>query len=405
MMNLTSKQDALSVLYEIWDRPVKTETIDIEQCAGRILAEDVYAASQIPVVRASGMDGIAVDSKAFYDEKGSFRMPDTSAWELGKDYVRADTGDDFPDEYDATIAIEMVELPENGKPLAINLPEGMVIEPGTNVRTGGSSIKKDELLAASGRRINAETMAALAMSGKRTFKVVKKPVVAFIPTGSELVTAGTELERGQNYNSNTFLVKTMLEEMGAEALCMPIVKDKKNDLRAALEEALEKADIVVINGGSSKGSEDFNTTLIKEMGTIICHGVAAVPGRPMGIGLINDRPVVNLSGPTLAAFYGMDWCVRSLVCSLLGIDYPVKPKVRAILMEDLQTPPIMELCLRINLVKTPEGYEAWPVGHHGSQADMLATNGVYISSIGSDFLPAGTEIEVEVRGELKTLSE
>lgn len=117
------------------------------------------------------------------------------------------------------------------------------------------------------------------------------------------------MERGKNTDSNAILVRHMSKEMGAEAVCHPIVRDDSEALERALDTGLAEADIVIINGGSSKGEEDYNARLLKVRGDIICHGVAAAPGEPICIAMINQKPVVNLPGPSLATYYGLDWCI------------------------------------------------------------------------------------------------
>ena len=131
--------------------------------------------------------------------------------------------------------------------------------------------------------------------------VRRKPRVAFIPTGSELVPAGVRPLRGQNVDANSLMVKHMLAAYGAEPLMFPIVKDDPQALEEAFAEALAAADLVVINGGSAVGKEDFNVRMIEERGKVIHHYIAAVPGRPMMLAVANGKPVVDLPGPALAA--------------------------------------------------------------------------------------------------------
>lgn len=410
MIPFKTKEETLELIYNKWTPDLAEETVSIDNCLGRVLAEDVYAEYNIPVVRSSGMDGIAVKSSAFFDEEtGEEKTPDTENWVLGEDYVRADTGDDFDDAYDAVIAIEMVELLENGGvKLDLNRPAGpgprgkggdghFKVRKNSNVRPAGSSVKKGTLLASKGTWIRPEDIANIAMSGKNEIKVIKKPVVSFIPTGSELVPAGADLQRGQNFNSNGPMVKAMLEQMGAEPIIMPIVKDKKSDLRAALEKALEVSDIVIINGGSSKGEEDFNTRMLDEMGELLSHGVAAVPGRPMGFAIINDKPVINTSGPAIACFHGMKWCISSLVNTALGIESQPLYRRTVTLAEDIHTPPVMTRLVRLNVEETENGPVARQPQGEGGMPEGMKTNAMFMSELGKSVYPAGSTVEVEMR--------
>ena len=410
MIPFKTKEEVLGSMYSKWTPQRASEKVSIDDCLGRILAEDVYAEYNIPVVRSSAMDGIAVKSSAFFDEEsGEEKVPDTEKWVLGRDYVRADTGDDFDDAFDAVIAIEMTELLENGGvKLHLDRPAGpgprgkngdgpFKVRKNTNVRPAGSSVKKGALLAPKGTWIRPEDIAAIAMSGKSEFDVVKKPVVSFIPTGSELVPAGAELQRGQNFNSNGPMVKAMLEQMGAEPHIMPIVKDKKSDLRAALEKAIESSDIVIINGGSSKGEEDFNTKMLDEMGELLSHGVAAVPGRPMGLAVINGKPVINTSGPAIACFHGMKWCISSLVNRALGIEKQPVYRRTVTLAEGIHTPPAMARLVRLNVEETENGPVARQLEGNGGMPETMHTNAMFMSETGKSLYPAGSTVEVEMR--------
>lgn len=399
MEQLIRKEEALNRLFEKWQPALQTEIIPLAQAGGRVLAQDILAQYNLPVVRASRMDGIAVRSKDFAEGK-----PDTSHWREGVDYVRADTGDDFDDAYDAVIAIEQVTfLPEGG----LNLSDDVQVSAGSFVKPCGADLKEGTLIAKAGTVLQAQTMAAIAMAGKAEVAVVQKPRVAFIPTGSELVAAGAELKRGQNFDSNSILAAQMLRDMGAEPVMHPIVPDDPGAIRTALRSVWEKSDIVIINAGTSKGGEDYSFRMLEEAGEMLFHGVAAVPGRPMSMAVAEGKPLINLSGPAFAAFYSVDWAVRAIICRALGISIPVRERVTAVLAEDLKTPPMMSMMLSLRLTKREDGtYLAEPLALRGKKAAGMAASltadAVYISTPGEQPLPAGSPIEVEL---LKNRSE
>ncbi len=401
LSNLISKQDALKLLFSRWTPRTGVETVPLSEAAGRILAQDQFANYNLPIVRASTMDGIAVHSQAFAQG-----MPDTSGWKLGVDYIRADTGDDFDDTFDAVIAIENVELlPEGGVRFRnkVNGSKGM------NVKPCGADVKKGSLLAAKGTNLTAQALAAIGMGGISEIPVVKRPRVAFIPTGSELVPVGEPLKRGQNFDTNSVLAHQMLLDMGAEPVMHPIVKDDLKALKEALEQVLPESDIILINAGTSKGGEDYSYKLLEDTGNMLFHGVAAVPGRPMSMALLDGKPLVNLSGPAFAAFYSMDWAVRALVCHALGITAPVREVVSATLAEPLQTPPFFSLMATLRLEQQEDGsYLAHPLALRGPKAagsaGALMADAVYLTTPGEPSRQAGTVIQVELlknRGELE----
>ena len=153
-----SKEEAIKALMDAWKPEIRTEEIELIDADGRTLAEDLYAKYDQPVYRASRMDGIAVDSARFADG-----IPDTSEWKLGTDYVRADTGDDFPDEFDTVIPIEEVDIDENGK--IIYISEDLRIKEGDSVRPRGSQIMEGDLLLEKDRIIRPVDLVSLAMGG------------------------------------------------------------------------------------------------------------------------------------------------------------------------------------------------------------------------------------------------
>ena len=142
LKDLISKEESLKRMFAAWTPERKTEIVPLTEADGRVLAEDQFTKYNLPVVRASQMDGIAVRSASFANG-----MPDTSQWIPGRDYVRADTGDDFPDEYDAVIAIENVEFSENG---GIRLPEKINASRGFNIKPQGADVKEGSLLCSAG---------------------------------------------------------------------------------------------------------------------------------------------------------------------------------------------------------------------------------------------------------------
>lgn len=392
MESLISKADALKLLFDHWTPAPGTEPVPVGECAGRVLAADQYARYDIPVVRASMMDGVAVKSALFRDGEG---LPDTSGWRLGNDFVRADTGDDFDDAYDAVIAIEDVTLtPEGG--IEIRPDAAAKVAPGCNVKPRGAEVRKGALLAKAGTLLTAGDMAAIAMGGAAEVEVLKKPRVGFIPTGSELAPVGSELRRGQNFDSNSPLVRALLLQMGAEPVMHPIVRDDPAALREAVATLLPQCDILLLNAGTSKGGEDYCAAFLAEQGSVLFHGVAAVPGRPMSMAVLDGKAVVNLSGPAFAAFYGVDWAVRPLVCRWLGQPLPRRQTVTARLTGRLAVPPRFSAMTAFRVRRDGGKFIATPLAGRGpggvGSAGLLAADAVYVSTPGEAPREAGDEI-------------
>ena len=391
--NLIPKEEALEKIFNIWHPVSKTETISINEAKGQILAEDIYAQYNFPMVRASRMDGIAVKSDQFANG-----IPDTSNWKLGIDFIRADTGDDFDDAFDSVIPIEQVTLLPDG---GVTLTDDVKVEKGSNVKPQGTDIQKGTLAVPTNTLLSALDVTAIAMCGYTEILVIKKPIVAFVPTGSELIALGNEPSRGQRFDTNSIMVRQILEEYGATPLLHPIVKDDKASIEEALNEMLPKADIVILNAGTSKGGEDYCVEILKERGELIFSGVAAVPGRPMSVSMIDNKPVINMSGPSFAAFYSTDWMIQALVYKQLGINMPKRKTVQAKLTEKFTMPPFFSQMARFQVKTLEDGsYEATPLAFHGPKSageiGMMRANGLYITSLGEQPHEAGEIITIEL---------
>lgn len=368
----------------------QVEIIPVSEAAGRILAKDAVSLNTLPVVRSSGCDGVAVRSSAFQNG-----IPDASQWKEGIDYVRADTGDDFDDAFDAVVRIEEVTIQKNGGLIFDNT---VVVEPESNVRPRGNTVSLGEFLLKAGLPLRPIDLAVLVTGGLTSVAVYRRPTVAFIPTGSELIPPGTDPLRGQMVDANSILVKETLLSFGAIPLCYPIVKDAPNELEAALNRALSEADVVIINGGSSKGLEDYNTKLLEKNGDLLCHGAAAAPGRPIGIAVIQNKPVINLPGPTAAAFYGLDWCIRAIVNRFLDRKNQRRETITGTLTTSMNFFSAMELLNKMDVKKDFDGsIVVTPLPMRESRPmESMTSNAMFVNPIGSGSYQAGDQITVEL---------
>mgnify|MGYP000909577166 CR=1 FL=1 len=387
---IPTPQQVLEVFFAQFNVQPRIEYVSLAEAAGRVLAENQFSSHSLPVVRSSMMDGIAVKSVMF--QNGT---PDTKDWISGIDYIRADTGDDFDDCFDAVIKIEDVSFEEDG---VLKINQSVEVFQGLNVNGRGNMLQEADSLMEKNRTIRPNDLAALAMGGVSEVPVYQKPRVAFIPVGSELIPPGIPLTRGKNIETNSLMAMHMLKEMGAEPICYPIVEDNQEPMRQALHTAMEKADVVIINGGSSKGDEDFSTRLLREEGKLLFHGVAAGPGRPMGIAIIKDKPVINIPGPVLAAFYGLEWCIRPIICRYLSLPIPQRQRIKGTLLDDMNCPPMMEFICMVDVKRNAASeYEIQPrLRGSASMAATMSANALFISPIGGSLYKKGTQIEVEL---------
>ncbi|MDR0616182.1 MAG: molybdopterin molybdotransferase MoeA [Synergistaceae bacterium] len=312
--------EIMSRMRSNWMPDAGEESADVACALGRVPARDVCSEIDIPVQRGAECDGIAVRSSDF-----AGGMPDTSRWVCGEDYAMADMGDDFDDRFDAVIPIEEADLSGGALALSGNVSAA----PGRCVEPKGGTVRKGMLMAGHGQRLLSVDIANLTTAGIRRIDVLRRPRVAFIPTGKELVAPGGHPSRGQVIDCNSAMTASLLGAFGAEAVMFPIMRDVKSDLEGVLNSAMDSCDIILINGGASKGTEDFCPKLIARDASFFSHYVKARPGRPIAAAIKNGKPVVNIPGPAFSTFFPLQWCVRGLIEHWFGLRGDLRPKITA----------------------------------------------------------------------------
>ena len=376
IMTAPTSAEATARLLEQWHYTRQTEYVPLSECLGRVTAEDVVSVNTLPRMRISAMDGFAVHSEAFADGN-----PDPSCWVLGQDYAPADTGDDFPDGFDTVIQVEKLHYGEDGK---LMLEPDFQFHKGSGIRPAGSTMQAGDLLLKKHTQLTIEAMVNLANGGIRTVPCIRKLRIAFIPTGSELTPIGMEPLRGQNIETNSLLVSHYIRLWGGEPVCLPICRDDPENLEKALDAGMALADVVLINGGSSKGGEDFNTRMLERRASYFHHNVRAVPGRPVGISIIDGKPVINMPGPSLAAWVVNDYLVHSLICAYYGIPVHRRQTIEAIMDEDMKKGPPMEVYNRVAVEKRGGEYHCRAFGRGAKSSESLREgNGILVAPVGT----------------------
>jgi putative molybdopterin biosynthesis protein len=280
-------RDVHSLLDREFPCQLITERVPLDAAPGRITARPIFSKYSVPEIHLSAMDGIAVVSQKTLG--ASEQHPVT----LG-DVVRVNTGNVVPPGYDAVIMIE--DTWQDGDRYTIRKSAA----PWQHIRPAGEDLAESEMVLPSGHRIRSHETGALATYGLTEIEVLSVRV-GLIPTGSELVHAGTRPAPGQVVESNTLLAKAMLEEAGARCTRYPFVRDDPVLIRDAVMSAVQENDIVIISAGSSAGTRDFTADVIGDLGEVLIHGIAIKPGKPAIIGRIDQKPVFGLPGYPLSA--------------------------------------------------------------------------------------------------------
>lgn len=275
----------------MWE-PLGMEEVPLEGALGRVTAKPIWANLSSPHYHAAAMDGYALQAA---DTLGaSDRAPITLL--IGPEAIYINTGDPLPEWADAVVPIENVEPIEEGKTKdaqkAIRLRAAL--PPWNHVRSMGEDMVATELVLPSGQEIRPVDLGAIAGSGHSTVQVWRRPRVAIIPTGTELVPPGTQVKAGEIIEYNSLVLAAQIETWGGKATRFPIIPDDFDRIREAVIEAASQHDLVLINAGSSAGSEDFTAQVVQSLGELLVHGVAIRPGHPVVLGM--TRPLIEPTG-------------------------------------------------------------------------------------------------------------
>lgn len=271
----------------------KTEWLPVDKSYGRITASAVYAKLSNPNFNAAAMDGIMVRSEATFEAHE--RNPVLLS--LPQDFIYTDTGDVVQDPYDSVIMIEDVEV-INDNQVKISAAS----HPWQHIRMIGEDLVIGEMILASGHRIEPEDIGALISGGIFEVEVLSLKTVGIIPTGSEIVEIGTDMKPGDILDGNSRMFYGMVLASGGIPKRYGIVPDDRVLLKEAILNAVSENDLVVINAGSSAGSEDYTVGLIRELGEVWVHGIDIKPGKPTILGAIDQKPVIGIPGYPVSAY-------------------------------------------------------------------------------------------------------
>ena len=290
------------------------ETIAVPEAVGRVLAEPVYARLSSPHFNAAAMDGLAVKAQISFG--ASEAAPRTLV--IGKDVFAVNTGHVMPPNCDAVIMIENVLVLDDTR-VQIDKP----VFPWQNVRKVGEDIVATELLFPHNHLVTPYCVGALLTGGVFSVSVKKKPGILIIPTGSELVdwrkNGDQNLAPGQVLETNSFVLGSLIEKCGAAYTRHDMLVDDIQAIKPVVSDAAANGyQMVLVLGGSSAGSEDFAKRVILELGQVLVHGVTIMPGKPVVIGLVDNKPVFGIPGYPVSAIIAFEQFVQPLINRMLG---------------------------------------------------------------------------------------
>ncbi len=414
--------------------PLPAEMTPLAQARGRITAQPLWAAISSPHYDAAAMDGVAVRSAdtvgATETAPVSLTTTGTTGGITGDALPRAlwvDTGDPLPPEFDAVIMVEHLHRVDDHT-IRIMAP----VAPWQHVRLLGEDIVATELVLPENHRLTPVDLGACAAAGLTEAPVRRRPRVAIIPTGNELVPVGSELKPGDIVEFNSLMLSALVEEWGGSATVVAPVPDDYPAIRDAARAALAENDAVIINAGSSAGAADYTAAVVEELGQLLVHGIAIRPGHPVVLGLADRgpgssspgdgdpeasnpdagnpgggspgdsrpavKPVIGLPGYPVSAVLTAELLVKPLLERKLGLGpQNRRPRLNARITRKVLSPLGEDEFLRVKLGRVGEKLVATPVQRGaGVIMSLVRADGLALIPRFAEGVEAGAEVAVEL---------
>ena len=386
------------------DGVLGVEEIPLDEGAlGRVLAEPVWAEISSPHYHASAMDGFAVRSQ---DTTGALETaPKTLAYQDQAVYV--DTGDPIPEWANSVIPIENVEpVDEEGemaevvrKPSAIRIRSA--VSPWSNVRPMGEDMVATQLVIPAGQVLRPVDLGAIAGCGHHRVSVSRKPRVAILPTGTELVPVGEPVEEGEIIEYNSIVMAAQIQAWGGEADRFSIIPDRYQTIKDQVLKAAREHDLILVNAGSSAGSEDYTAQVVEDLGRLLVHGVAVRPGHPVVIGFIpaekGEVPLIGVPGYPVSTALTGEIFVEPLLAKWLGRSPREPQEIEATLTRKMTSPAGDDDYVRVAVGRVGNRTLAAPLARgSGVITSLVRADGIVVVPSGSQGYPSGEKVKVRL---------
>lgn len=399
--------------------PLDAETVSLDCALGRVTARPVFARLSAPHYHAAAMDGYAV--RAADTAPASDNAPVRLALDANGPAQYLDTGDPLPPWADAVVPIENVQVLEeqrleSGASISTLHPRSIEIRasiaPRQHVRLMGEDMVATELVLPANHTLRPVDIGALAGCGHSDVQVYRRPRAAVIPTGTELVAVGTPVKPGDIIEYNSLVLAAQVEQWGGLAKRYPIQPDDFEQIKAAVAEAAATHDLVLLNAGSSAGSEDFSAQVVEALGRLLVHGIAVRPGHPVILGMI-DRgpqtaesgaaggrqpsavPIIGIPGYPVSAALTGEIFVEPLLAKWRGQTPPQPPTLEATLTRKVLSPMGDDEYLRVTVGQVGRRVVATPLARGaGVITSLVRADGLVKIPRLSEGLNAGDTVTV-----------
>jgi molybdopterin molybdotransferase len=360
----TSIDEALRLFLENISPSRRTEDVPLEICTGRVLAETVISGRDVPHYRRATVDGYAVRASDTLGASPSnpIMLQISDDVEEGST-IWVHTGAAVPDGADAVVMVE--DTASIGDIVEIRAQ----VYPNRNVGQIGEDIRKGDLVSEKGHLLRPCDAAVLASIGLSDVKVFKKPVVAVIPTGDELVSrkrAGDIPPQGMVLETNGLMASLYVTKWGGTPRCNEIVTDNPDSIKKIIESSLD-ADMILLLGGTSVGTRDHAPEVVASLGKLLVHGIGLSPGKPTALGIVANVPVVCLPGFPVAGLVALYFFVRPGIRKLASI-----PEVPELILKRRLVAKISSKIGYVNFIRVVfEGDKVRPLA--GDKAGVLSS--------------------------------
>jgi molybdopterin molybdotransferase len=371
-LRLTSPSEALAVWLAALpqDRRPATETVATADALGRVLAEDVVAPHPLPAFPRSTVDGYAVRAQdtfgagpsapSYLRLVGEVPMGRISDLSVGVgESALVHTGGAIPDGADAVVMLEDTQLVPGGE-IEVLTAVGI----GKNVIALGEDVQQGETILETGQRLRPQEIGGLMAVGRLNVSVFRRPRVAILSTGDEVVAASVEPGPGQVRDINSHTLASLVLRSGGEPVALGILPDDPQALLAAARKARASSDLIAITAGSSASARDNTAEVIRRMGApgVLVHGLSIKPGKPTILGIVDGTPAIGLPGNPVSALVVAGLMVVPMLRRLSGENRPlIAAAVPARLAVNVASEAGREDYVAVRLESTPQGWVADPV--------------------------------------------
>lgn len=382
--------------------PGEIESVTLDEAQGRILREGVQATHDLPRADNSAMDGYAVRAEDIAAAPVTLRVtadiaaghPSSQPLEPGT-AMRIMTGAFVPEGADTVVQVELTD----GRTDTVTIAKALAR--GANIRRRGEDMRAGSLVLTSGTRIGPAEMSVLAATQRQLVPVARRPTVAILSTGDELVGVDEELADGKIVNTNAWLLAALVRDAGAIARPLGIVRDTKDATIAAFEAALD-CDFILSSGGVSVGAYDFVKDALEALGAESRFWrVAMKPGKPLVLSRLRDRPVFGLPGNPVSCFVSFHLFVAPALRKAMGQTHGLfPPAVRTTLASPLKSAGERRVYTRVRVESQEGELVARPLSSQGSGSltSMVDANGLAIVPEGVTRIEAGARVDTLLLG-------